>query len=62
MLLLHVMMMNELKLTNDACYSLIFEKLQTADITLACDDDERIKAHKCIQFTKNIAKLGDGQA
>ena len=62
MLLFYVMMMNELKLTNDACYSLIFEKIQTADITLACDDNEWIKAHKCIQFTTNLAKLGDGRA
>ena len=53
MLLLHVMMMNELKLTNDACDSLMFEKLQTTDVSLACDDDERNEAHKCIQLITN---------
>ena len=59
MLLLYVMMMKKLELTNDACDSLMFEKLQTADVTLACDDDEWIKAHKCIQLiTNNISFSG----
>ena len=31
-----------------SCNSLMFEELDTADVTLACDDDERIQAHKLI--------------
>ena len=57
MLLLHVMVMNELKLTNDACNSLMFEKLPSADVTLACDDDEQIEAHKCTQLITNNISL-----
>ena len=53
MLLLHVMMMNELKLTNDAFDSLMFEKLLTTNVSLACDDDERNEAHECIQLIQN---------
>ena len=37
----------------------MFEELETANVTIACDDDEGIQAHKCIQhITNNISFSG----
>ena len=36
--------------------SILFEELETADVTLACDDDERIQAHLYIRVTVSCLK------
>ena len=37
--------------------SILFEELETADVTLACDDDERIQAHLYIRVTVSCLKI-----
>ena len=37
--------------------SILFEELETADVTLACDDDERIQAHLYIRVIVSCLKI-----